>query len=137
VVSPSLLVMLQYRSLVARSVPKCRIQYFSEIRDSASTNFGEYYKRFFYFQYKFIFLKKIIFLKFWDSIFRINLCQTCYMATIVLFWIHKCIFLVDVLESSSKITMKLNFQPFRTKIKYGFFKNQLDIFELVKIQLIL
>jgi hypothetical protein len=39
---------------------------------------------------------------------------------------------VDVLESSSKITMKLNFQPFRTKIHYGLIQNQLDILGLVK-----
>jgi hypothetical protein len=45
---------------------------------------------------------------------------------------HKHIFLVDVLGSSSKITMKLNFQPFRTKIHYGLIQNQLNIFELVK-----
>jgi histone deacetylase complex regulatory component SIN3 len=45
---------------------------------------------------------------------------------------HKRIFLVDVLGSSSKITMKLNFQPFRTKIHYELIQNQLDIFELVK-----
>jgi hypothetical protein len=47
---------------------------------------------------------------------------------------------VDVLGSSSKITMKLDFQPFRTKIHYGLIQNQLDIFgllkKLVKIQLI-
>jgi hypothetical protein len=47
---------------------------------------------------------------------------------------------VDVLESSSKITMKLNFQPFRTKIHYGLIQNQLDILglvkKLIKIQLI-
>jgi hypothetical protein len=28
--------------------------------------------------------------------------------------------------------MKLNFQPFRTKIHYGLIQNQLDIFELLK-----
>ena len=51
-----------------------------------------------------------------------------------------CIFLVDVLGSSSKITMKLNFQPFKTNIHYELIQNQLEIFELlkelVKIQLI-
>jgi hypothetical protein len=60
--------------------------------------------------------------------------------TIVYFLMNKRIFLVDVLGSSSKITMKLNFQPFRTKIHYGFIQSQLDIFglvkKLVKIQLI-
>jgi hypothetical protein len=53
---------------------------------------------------------------------------------------HKHIFLVDVLKSSSKITMKLDFQPFKTKIHYGLIQNQLDILglvkKLVKIQLI-
>jgi hypothetical protein len=47
---------------------------------------------------------------------------------------------MDVLGSSSKITMKLNSQPFRIKIHYGLIQNQLDIFglvkKLVKIQLI-
>ena len=53
---------------------------------------------------------------------------------------HERIFLMDVLRSSSIITMKLNFQPFATKIHYGLIQNQLDIFglveKLVKIQLI-
>jgi hypothetical protein len=43
---------------------------------------------------------------------------------------------MDVLGSYFKITMKLNFQPFRTKIQYGLLQNQLDIFIFVKIRLI-
>jgi hypothetical protein len=38
----------------------------------------------------------------------------------------------SLVKSSSKITMKLNFQPFRIKIHYGLIQNQLDIFGLVK-----
>jgi hypothetical protein len=43
---------------------------------------------------------------------------------VVLFGTHKSIFLLDVLRSSSKITKKLDFQTFRTKIHYGFIQNQ-------------
>jgi hypothetical protein len=42
---------------------------------------------------------------------------------------------MDVLGSDLKITMKLNFQPFRTKIQYRLIQNQLDIFIFIKIQL--
>jgi hypothetical protein len=42
---------------------------------------------------------------------------------------------MDVLGTYLKITMKLNFQPFRKKIQYGLIQNQLDIFIFIKIQL--
>jgi hypothetical protein len=45
---------------------------------------------------------------------------------------HKHIFLVDVLGSSSITTMELNFQPVRTKIHYALFRNQLNVLGLVK-----
>jgi hypothetical protein len=41
------------------------------------------------------------------------------LVAIALFGMHKSIFLVDVLKSSSKITKKLDFQPFRIEIYYG------------------
>jgi hypothetical protein len=45
---------------------------------------------------------------------------------------QKHIFLVDVLGSSSKITMKLNFEPLKSKMHYGFVQNQVNIFGLLK-----
>jgi hypothetical protein len=43
---------------------------------------------------------------------------------------HKSIFLVDVLISSSKITKKLDFQPYR--IEFHNVKSKLDICRVVK-----
>jgi hypothetical protein len=46
------------------------------------------------------------------------------LVAVALFGTHKSIFLVDVLGSSSKITKKLDFQPFRIEIHYGHIQNQ-------------
>ena len=71
-----------YCTLVARLALFSKSIIFSKKRGSANANFYKHSWRFSYFQCKNNNLKKRISLKIWHFIFRINLYQTCYLATV-------------------------------------------------------